>query len=314
MEDEKKLSEIVPFDLFTTTQKKRLDAAIDIRDNKGTIDKALFQHSILCGVFLPYRNPGDTPAWARDFRNATINLNALSRQDPVTKEFKSYGLPYGANVRVIMAYLNTIAVRTQNKKIPLGDNLNEFIRAIGKTSTDGRTRAGIIDQLRRLSHSTITIGYQSSAETYTRDAGINLQMIEKFDFWISKDSKQRFLFPSFVEFGQSYFENLMSHAVPLDERAFYALSKDAMAMDIYTFMAHRLHALREPQKITWKALKDQFGTTYKTMKDFKKKFREKLKKVHLLYPDAKFEEEPNRYITFYNSPPPIRKSQIQVLK
>ena len=34
------------------------DAALKIHTIPGKIDDAIFQHSVLCQTFLPYRNPG----------------------------------------------------------------------------------------------------------------------------------------------------------------------------------------------------------------------------------------------------------------
>ena len=48
------------------------------------------------------------------------------------------------------------------------------------------------------------------------------------------------------------------------------------------------------------------------MDHFKEKFRDKLRKVLLQYPEARIEEETNKYFTLYNSPPPILKTMTQV--
>ena len=302
--------------LFTPIQLKRIEANLDIKANPGSIDKAVFQHSILCNVFFPYQNPGDdVRIWSKEFRNASLNLNVIERKDKQTKEVKSYGLPYGANARLIMAYVNTLAIKRQDPVIPLGANVNRFIEALGKSSKDGRTRKGIKDQLNRITHSVIQIGLETEDKKVSRMTGSNLLLIDDFDLWYSKSGDEQFLFPSFIKLSDRYFENLLEHAVPLDERAMFALSKDAMALDIYTWLANRLHGLKKPQKITWKAMKDQFGQTYKRMNDFKGKFRQKMVKVSGVYPAARVEEETNKYFTLYNSPPPIPpKPQLMVFK
>ena len=57
-----------------------------------------------------------------------------------------------------------------------------------------------------------------------------------------------------------YFESLTRHAVPLDERAIAALAHSAMALDVYCWLAQRLHRIPEgkPQFVPWAALFEQF--------------------------------------------------------
>ena len=51
---------------------------------------------------------------------------------------------------------------------------------------------------------------------------------------------------------------------PLDERAIAALSHSAMALDVYCWLAQRLHRVEhgKPAFIPWTALQDQFGWHY----------------------------------------------------
>jgi len=51
----------------------------------------------------------------------------------------------------------------------------------------------------------------------------------------------RTLWPSTVRLSPDHWENLKNHAVPLDEVAIAALSHNAMALDIYAWLAQRLH-------------------------------------------------------------------------
>jgi hypothetical protein len=53
------------------------------------------------------------------------------------------------------------------------------------------------------------------------------------------------LWPSTIQFSTRYFESLMKHAVPLNETAIARLSHNAMALDVYTWLAQRLHRVDE---------------------------------------------------------------------
>jgi len=47
-------------------------------------------------------------------------------------------IPYGANPRLVLAWLNTQAVKTRSPIIPVGDSAAEFLRMLGKESTGGK--------------------------------------------------------------------------------------------------------------------------------------------------------------------------------
>jgi hypothetical protein len=75
------------------------------------------------------------------------------------------------------------------------------------------------------------------------------------------------------------------HAVPLNEVHIAALSHSALALDIYAWLAQRLHRIPpgKPQRVSWEALQDQFGPGYKRTRKFREVFRIALKKVLALY-------------------------------
>ena len=84
------------------------------------------------------------------------------------------------------------------------------------------------------------------------------------ELWSGKDEHRRMPWPTTMQLSNDYFANLKKHAVPLDERALAALAHSAMALDIYTWLAQRLHRIppNRPQFVSWNALKVQFGQGY----------------------------------------------------
>ena len=135
----------------------------------------------------------------------------------------------------------------------------------------------IKDQLSRLSASSVRLGIVRDGRAIT----VNSQIVTAFDLWFPKDARQRVLWPSIVRLSLDYFESLQRHAVPLDERAIAALSHSAMGLDIYTWLAQRLHRVRpgKPAFVPWAALRDQFGWHYRHMRKFKQVFRQTLDMV-----------------------------------
>jgi hypothetical protein len=95
--------------------------------------------------------------------------------------------------------------------------------------------------------------------------------------------------------------------VPLDERAVVALAHSAMALDIYAWLAQRLHRVPhgKSQFVPWKALKEQFGWNYTRMSHFRAMFLHALGRVHSQYRGARIGVD-DRGMTLHHSPPPIK--------
>jgi hypothetical protein len=159
------------------------------------------------------------------------------------------------------------------------------------------------DQLSRLSAALIRLGISRGDRAFQVDTKI----VTAFDLWFPKDERQRVLWPSTVRLSEEYFQSLAQHAVPLDERAISALSHSAMALDIYAWLAQRLHRIEfgKSQFVPWKSLKDQFGWGYKGMNDFRRVFLKTLGQVHSQYRGARIGID-DRGMTLHHSPPPIQ--------
>jgi hypothetical protein len=105
----------------------------------------------------------------------------------------------------------------------------------------------------------------------------------------------------------------MEHAVPLDCEAIGQLQNSALALDVYSWLAHRLWRVREGNGVdlSWAALKAQFGQEYRDIKNFKKEFIAALKKAGQVYEDARLEMVPGG-IKLFPSPPPVKRMAVRV--
>ena len=79
-----------------------------------------------------------------------------------------------------------------------------------------------------------------------------------------------------------------------------ALRSSPLAMDTYTWLTYRYSSInRKTRPIPWAALMGQLGSSYvssnvdQAIRDFKRNFLAALKRVQLVYPEAKFDIEPN---------------------
>lgn len=289
-------------------QDRVITNAVDIRKSMAKIENAMFQHSVLCQAFLPYRNLGDdVELWERKQGNASLAIQSLKMKHPDTEEWIRLGLPYGTRARLILAHINSRAIITQNPVVNVQDSMTAFITQMG-IAPNGRNINDVKNQLARIAGSVISLAYTIPEQSRTINA--NFTLVKGYDLWFPKDERQRLFWSSQVELSPDYFDSLMQHAIPLDERALAALSNNAMALDTYAWLAQRLHRVKGVQFITWKAIKDQFGEGYGRMADFKRKFRQTLRIVKLVYRDAKIIEVDNKGYQLFNSPSPIEKKKI----
>ncbi|MDF1864417.1 MAG: replication protein RepA [Saprospiraceae bacterium] len=295
----------------TPIQRRMNESHIKVIMEKGTIDDALFQHSVLCQTFLPYRNPGkDTRIWKHQQGRVNLAIQGREIYNPEKGDYEYPGLPYGAKARLILAHINSQAIKQQSPVVQIEDSMSAFMKKIGLNVT-GRTIREIKDQLRRVYASTFSLAYQNENNSIQVDLQLAdaIKQDNSFNLWFPKDESQRVLWKSEIHLGESYFKSLISHAIPLDERALASLSHNALALDIYAWLAQRLHRVnpQKPQFITWVAIKDQFGRGYSQMYKFKQKFRQTLKIALLQYPKARIREEKNKGFWLSHSPSPIEK-------
>lgn len=288
---------------FSVIQNRLAKANFEIQNSPD--QDTVFQHSILCQTCMPYRDPGeDVRVWERAQGNALLRVEAGAAVDPATKKWVDVGLPFGPKPRLIMAYLNTEAIRSGSPIIEVQDSLTAFIKRLG-LSTDGRSIRTVRDQLTRLSASDFRLGYADGEQATTVKATI----ISGFTLWLPKDLNQRVLWPSSVEFSKAYFDSLLKHAVPLHEAALAALSHNSMALDLYAWMAQRLHRVKTQQLVPWVCLHDQFGQGFAAIRKFRQVFKTALGQVSAVYPESRFDLN-DRGMLLYNSPPPILKTLI----
>jgi hypothetical protein len=232
----------------------------------------------------------------------SLRIEAGAARHPDTGKWVDLPLPHGEKPRLVMLHLNGEALRTGSPIIDVRDSMTAFVRALG-IHVHGRNIRTLRDQLARLAAAHIMLGIGSKT--------IKTDVIDAFDLWWPDDAKQRTMWPSTVQLAPRYFDSLTKHAVPLDSRAVAALAHSALDLDIYTWLAQRLHRVPKgkPQTITWQALKTQFGPDYDRLRDFRRKFVPALKTVLTAYPSARIETA-DAGLVLWNSPPPVLKRQV----
>jgi hypothetical protein len=295
----RKLGDVLKVPKVTPTTKRLIDAHAAIID--GPPDDIAFSHSVLCQTSLPYK-PTDERVWIRDQGHVSLRIEAGAARHPDTGKWVDLPLPHGEKPRLVMLHLNGEALRTGSPIIDVEGSMTAFVRALG-IHAHGRNIRTLRDQLARLAAASIRLGIGSTT--------IKTDVIDAFDLWWPDDAKQRIMWPSTVHLAPRYFDSLTKHAVPLDSRAVGALAHSALDLDIYAWLAQRLHRIPKgkPQTIAWPALKAQFGVGYAELRIFRRRFKEALKAVLTVYPSARIEMG-DAGLVLWNSPPPVLKRQV----
>src|SRR3954452_4865246 len=286
---------------LTPMQRRRLDASLAIDD--APAERVSFQHTVLCQTCLPYRDPGDAVRlWEREQGRVSLLVEAGRVKDPTKAGWIDVCLPYGPKPRLILAHLNGEASRTGSPEFEVEKSLTAFVKRVG-LSGHGRDVRSVKDQLTRLAAANIRMSVAYSAEQARQ---VQAHIVSGFDLWFPKSERQRVLWPTHVRLSSDYFESLQRHAVPLDERALGALSHSAMALDVYAWLAQRLHRIEQgnPQLVNWKALQEQFGWHYERVRDFRRVFRQTLALVLSQYRAARIELV-DEGMALHHSLPPI---------
>ena len=280
----------------TPIQQRLIDVAV-ANVEQPDARSVLYQHSVFCQAFFPYRDPGDaTTTWDRTNGMVDLRLKAGEAKHP-NGAWVQVPLPFGPKCRLVLMHINQLAIVNQSPHIEMEDSLTGFVRRILKLDPKGRNIAMVKEQLRRLATSSIRLGMSSPDGTsaVTR----KLDIVNEFDVWFAKHENQRVLWPSYVDLSPDYFNSLLQHAVPLDEHHIGGLTHSGMALDIYVWLAQRLHRIApgKPVFVSWAALHGQFGQGYNPdrMDRFRQVFKAALKQVCAVYQSARITEDERKH-------------------
>src|SRR5208283_6249068 len=201
----------------------------------------------------------------------------------------------------LLMHLNSEAIRRQSPIIPVEDTMTAFFRRLMGRTQDGRQAKMLKGQLSALAAAQFRMGITSG----DRAVQVDTKVVGAFNLWFEKDDNQRILWPSTLKLSLDYYDSLSRFAVPLDERAIAALAHSAIALDIYCWLAQRLHRIPEGkgQFVPWAALHEQFGQGYTRIRKFRRDFLRLLRQVKATYPAAKMSEDAKGMVLAHSEPP-----------
>ena len=264
------------------------------------------QRTVLCQTVMPYRAQAGETQCQQSSGCVHVLLSAGTRYDKQQETEVELSPPHGIKGRLVLMHLHGEAWRTGNPMIHLGERLDAFIERITGHRPSARERAALLDQVRAMAESRIYMAIATTREDIPIRQQANVSIISGMYGQKAKDDAFRIETPEFIRLDDIYFEYLAKHSVPLDEGAIRALRHSATALDLYTWIAHRVHRVppwREA-RFSWQELREQCSARYARLADFKRFFRRHFRAVQAVYPEANATLDPREGLTLRHSPPP----------
>ena len=279
-------------------QVNQLVGASEAEANLGFMARML----VLCS--LPRTNPGNRLQYKRVNGPYSLIMTAVGQ----TK------LPFGNLPRLLLAWLCTEAVRTQNRELVLGKSLSDFMRTLGMEPVGG-VRTRLRNQMRRLFSAHVSLVYEDKQDMVIAGS----QVADRAELWWNeRKPDERVLWDSKIYLGEAFFNEIIRHPVPLDLNTLTALKRCSLGLDLYLWTAYRTFALTRPLRLTWRHLYRQFGvepdraSDKKTVQNFRGKILRELKKIKLAWPGLNYATAPGVLILYPSTPaiPPSDHRQL----
>lgn len=270
-----------------------LDAAHAVlTDEKGSVGIA---HAGFAMAALPHKKTIE-PVWERD--GGPVKLLIESGLD---SQKRPIGIPYGSIARMILLYLQTQAVRTRSREVELGASMNAWLTNMNIT-VGGKTYQIVREQSHRISRCRLTFFRRTASAEMVSNGAFVRDAILPLDPLTARHPQ---LWQERVRLDEGFYQSLIEHPLPLREAAIRHISSRSLAIDLYVWLAYRLHVLNKPVEVSWPALKMQFGAEYKELRFFRRDLLPPLRLALSVYPEARITVDDRRGITLYPSAPPV---------
>lgn len=229
---------------------------------------------------LPHKRLADDALWQIKNNHVTLivqpGVRAVEDGPPV-----SVGVPFGSRARLILLYLQSEALRTSSREIELGRSLHAWLRRLG-IPIGGKSMKDVRDQAERVSRCRMSFQIKQG----NKEGLVNQSILDTAMFVDDGEGGRGSMFIETAKLSEMFFDQLKRHAVPIDEAAVRQIANNSMALDVYCWLAYRLHSLPAPTHVSWAALYAQFGQGYARRDHFRGKFKETLELAMSVYPDA----------------------------
>ena len=235
-----------------------------------------FMHRILALCSLPRSNPGNRLQYER--------INGPYRLGMIAGLHNK--LPYGPLPRLLLVWLCSEATRTRSCELFLGNSLSDFMKELGMEPV-GSPRTRLRSQMDRLFNASVSLIYEDRRDKVT----VNAQIADRTEFWWNeRKPNERTLWQSKIVLSENFFNEIISHPVPLDMNILKELTRSPLGLDLYVWLTYRMFGLEQPFQLTWPQLYRQFGlnpanaTDKNTVNNFRKDSLRELNKIKIAWP------------------------------
>lgn len=259
-------------------------------------------HAGFAMTSLPHKRVID-PFWKRQGNRTTLLVE--SGRD---SRGELLGVPYGSIARLILLYLQTEAIRTGNPEVELGRSMKAWMTRMS-LSAGGKTYQLVSEQARRISGCRLTF-FTDLTTAELRSNGAFVQ--SSISLAGLADENQPSLWQDRVRLDDGFWRSLKEHPVPVREEALKAIGTRSFAIDVYIWLAYRLHALTRPTPVSWAAIHSQFGAGFRLVRQLKPTFLEALQLALAVYPEARVDLD-EQGVTLHPSLPAVPRSEARRL-
>jgi hypothetical protein len=253
-----------------------------------------------CLTSLPHKRLPDDAVWEKRGHRVTLMIEpGRMRVDGKTILF---GVPFGARARMILLFLQTQAVRTRSREVELGRSMRAWLERMG-IAWGGETARSLREQAARISACSLKFFWESDhadswSATRIVNSGLRLHDLSS--------GRQESIWEDRVILDEAFYQALRDHPVPVLEAAIRELRDRSMSLDLYVWLAWRLHTLVKPTPISWTSIYAQFGSGFQAIRHFRPRFVEALAAALAAYPEARVELEEKGVVLLPSRPPIAR--------
>ena len=225
--------------MLDTNMVDRLEQKVHMMEELGIDDPITFSSRTLIQATFPHSYRIDRQGKELTLTNGNLTITMYGR----------YGLPYGHYPRLILCWLTKQALRRQYlpiseaRIIPLGDNLNQFLRDVGILKgitpdggvkrADGRQLKYLQEQMRRLFTTVIGIDVtgKNGVKTTERLTSFPISCDTYFEWWdITNPANDDLYDYSYINLSEDFYREIVEGAVPLDMLHLAQISRKPLAI------------------------------------------------------------------------------------
>lgn len=274
----------------------RIEADIDFMQTHDIDDRYAFTSAIFTKATFPHS--------AKGAENGKLTLTNGHMTVTMTN-MAGGALPYGHYARLIMFWLTREACQRYNdpnipdlamkRTIPLGRSAHRIMQEIGIIKPGQRASSLQYKALNAQLESIANTAIHTRIDlTTTHGSGARVQNSlvadETYFWWERGDDSGDLHNNSYIVLSEDFFTELATHAVPLDAIHIAKIYRSPLALDLYSWAAHRIHTHNGRTRVTWQQLKGQIGTSYpdtdRGIRDFRSKVRQAIERIARAWPES----------------------------